>query len=227
MLSRISLKNTNNGLGDIIEYSLRYITPIGESVYKNFTNFDALLADIYGTLGFNYDESVTIVHDRLNWNRCKNYGGSDYDCAYNKNFKQWDVEGFLPFEKAKNVVNTYTNLALRTQNPLPEYNPNDKTNAPLIIKAVANAAATSEKEAKEVLDNGFYSFKSGELPDDFIVFPQRYQKNKDLRITNEIAPSGGNTVEDIGEGLFSYGKYVLIAGAVVAGLYGLTLLKAK
>lgn len=215
-----------NGLGDtgVIDYTLRYINPVGEAIYKNFTNFDALLTDIYAVIGFSYDKSVSIVHDRVNWNRCKKYGGTDYTCGYNKNFKQWDVEGFLAFSKVKSIINAYTNLSLRAQNPLPEYYPGG-ANAQIVIKQVATAAAAKESEVKEVLDNAHYSFKSGELPDDFIVFPARYQQNKDLRKTNDIAPSGGNTLEDIGLGLGEVGKYLLIGGVVIAGLYVLTLVK--
>jgi hypothetical protein len=102
---------------------LRYINPVGETIYKNFTNFDALLTDVYAAIGFSYDKSVAIVHDRVNWNRCKAYNGSDYTCSYNKNFKQWDIDGFLPFAKVKNIINAYTNLSLRKENPLPEYVP--------------------------------------------------------------------------------------------------------
>lgn len=225
MIERINLRDVRvSGLGDVVEYTLRYINPVGETIYKNFTNFDALLTDVYAAIGFSYDKSVAIVHDRVNWNRCKAYNGSDYTCSYNKNFKQWDIDGFLPFAKVKNIINAYTNQSLRKENPLPEYVPASAT-APAIIKQVAQAAAVKESEAKEVLSGGYYAYKSGELPDDFIVFPQQYQKNKDLRKTNDDAPSGGNTLENIGSGLGEIGTYLLIGGVVLAGLYALTLLK--
>lgn len=223
MIARYSL-NGHNGLGSVVEYALAYINPVGEAIYKQYTNFDALLTDIYAVIGFNYDQSVSIVHDRVNWNRCKAYKGSDYDCSYNKNFKQWDLEGFLKFEKVKNIINSYTNLSLRSQSPLPEYIPNSPT-APAIIKQVALSSATKESEVKEVLNSSYYAFKSGELPDDFIVFPQQYMKNKDLRKTNDAAPSGGNTVTNIGLGLADVGTYLLIGGGILAAIYVLTLVK--
>lgn len=201
----------------------KVVTTVGEwilnvnlplrSVRYVFSNWDELVHYVGKELDFNFNVAISVVWNRINWNRCRTYKGTDQVCSQNKD-AFWKHSSFLDIAKVERVVNFYVNESLKKNSKVPEYKPVVSIEESNLIKTIAEGAGVRETEAREVMVQTFYAFADGQLPDDFITRPRKWMEHKDSRKQNENADSitnkAGSWFDDIT-------TYLMWGGIIVGG----------
>lgn len=214
--------NQNNTLGYNSGIHDKVVATVGEwvlnvNLYARgvrylFNNWDELIHYVGKELDFDFNVGISVVWNRVNWNRCKSYNGTKEVCSQNKD-SFWKHPSFLDIMKVERVCNFYVNESLKKNSTLPEYKPVVSIEESNLIKIIAEGAGVRESEAREVMVQAFYAFADGQLPDDFITRPRKWMEHRDSRKQNENADSITNKAGSIFDDITTY----LMWGGIIVG----------
>lgn len=184
-----------------------FINSISPSNLNDYL-FQGLLNWLIGLVGFDFEQGVTTIQNRAN---------------YNKGWKCYPVilapGSCLSTDDVKIIITTYINEV--DKNIIPEYDrKNNPSKIETIEKHVAKISGKPIEKVKVVFWEAYYATLDGDVRSDMLLRPKTYKENYDKKnVLPDYINSLGNATKDLLGTAGSVLKYLLIAGAVVGGIY--------
>ena len=188
--------NSTNSNDNYPELLSEYLSTLKDSLFEGW------LAWLIGTLGWDWEQAISELTNRVNWNK----GAKCFPVTFSS-------ECFRYYEP-DTIVRTYVNEVLKGN--IPEYDRlKDSKNVPLIEKHVAEVSGKKIDRVALTLWELYFATKDNSFRTDAFLRPLTAQKYEASRNT-PIKGSLQDTTDDI----FSTIKTILIILAIVAAAGG-------